>query len=56
MSKTTIGNCAHCKGYFEETDTIFFLKGSPYHAACVRKNRDLLELWRATDWRQKDIL
>lgn len=56
MSKTTIGNCAECGGHFEESETIFFLKGHPYHPNCVRKNGTLFELWRATDWRQKDIL
>jgi hypothetical protein len=56
MSKTTIGNCMECRKPFEEAETIFFLKGNPYHPACVRKNRTLLELWRATDWRQKEIL
>jgi hypothetical protein len=56
MSKTTIGNCAHCGKPFEQGDTIWMMRSKFYHPKCIRTNRDTLELWRATDWRQKDIL
>jgi hypothetical protein len=56
MSKTTLGNCTGCGKPFEQADPIWVLRDNPYHIGCVRKNRTILELWKATDWRQKDIL
>jgi hypothetical protein len=54
--KITIGDCVECRKPFEESDPIWVLRGNPYHTGCIRKNRTLFELWKATDWRQKEIL
>ena len=56
MSKTTIGNCHHCGKPFDDSTTIWILKGNAYHPACIRKNKLLLDDWRATAWQQKEII
>jgi hypothetical protein len=56
MSKTTIGNCVVCGKPFDKQDTIWILREKPHHQKCITSNKILLELWKSTDWRQKELL
>jgi hypothetical protein len=57
MTDAVMWRCNRCKGEFGGDDvTVWVMKGIPYHPECIRKNRDLLDEWRACENEDKEIL